>query len=379
MSTQQTKPDSTIPAIQIDRSEPLIAIRDLKVHFDLGGGSVFDRLIGSNQVRRIVKAVDGVTIDIFRGETLGLVGESGCGKSTLGRAVLRLTEPTSGQVLYGNRDLAHLSGRELRNERRHLQIIFQDPYASLNPRMTIGQIVGEPLETFRLARGAVAEQRVQELLETVGLSKRFIKRYPHEFSGGQRQRIGIARSLAVDPDFIVADEPISALDVSIQAQIMNLLQRLQREKNLTYLFISHDLRAIRHVSDRVAVMYLGKLVEIANARTIYEEPLMPYTKALISAVPVPDPQVEATRQRIVLEGDVPSPINPPSGCRFHTRCPYAIEVCREVVPQLVEIKPAHFAACIRISPSEPYIENVAPGAAPGLDTGHPISSAERAG
>ena len=374
MSTQQTKPNGTVPAIQTDRPEPLIAIRDLKVHFDLGGGSVFDRLIGSNQVRRIVKAVDGVTIDIFRGETLGLVGESGCGKSTLGRAVLRLIEPTAGQVLYRNRDLAHLSGRELRNERRHLQIIFQDPYASLNPRMTIGQIVGEPLETFRLARGEEAEQRVQELLETVGLSKRFIKRYPHEFSGGQRQRIGIARSLAVDPDFIVADEPISALDVSIQAQIMNLLQRLQREKNLTYLFISHDLRAIRHVSDRVAVMYLGKLVEIAAARTIYEEPLMPYTKALISAVPVPDPQVEATRQRIVLEGDVPSPINPPSGCRFHTRCPYAIEVCREVVPQLVEIKPAHFAACIRISPNEPYIENVAPGAAPGLDRGHSIAS-----
>ncbi len=213
------------------------------------------------------------------GETLGLVGESGCGKSTLGRAILRLTEPTSGQVLYRNRDLAHLSKREMREHRRHLQIIFQDPYASLNPRMTVGQIVGEPLETFKLARGREAEQRVQELLETVGLSKRFIKRYPHEFSGGQRQRIGIARALAVDPDFIVADEPISALDVSIQAQIMNLLERLQREKNLTYLFISHDLRAIRHVSDRVAVMYLGKLVEIADAKTIYADPLMPYTKA----------------------------------------------------------------------------------------------------
>jgi oligopeptide transport system ATP-binding protein len=233
--------------------------------------------------------------------------------------------------------------------------------------MTIGQIVGEPLETFRLARGREAEQRVQELLETVGLSKRFIKRYPHEFSGGQRQRIGIARALAVDPDFIVADEPISALDVSIQAQIMNLLEKLRREKNLTYLFISHDLRAIRHVSDRVAVMYLGKLVEIAEAKTIYKEPLMPYTKALISAVPVPDPQVEATRQRIMLEGDVPSPINPPSGCPFHTRCPYAIDVCKEVVPQLVEIKPLHFAACIRISPAQPHIENVAPGAAPGLE------------
>jgi oligopeptide transport system ATP-binding protein len=263
----------------------------------------------------------------------------------------------------------------LREQRRHLQIIFQDPYASLNPRMTVGQIVGEPLETFHLARGREAEQRVQELLETVGLNKRFIKRYPHEFSGGQRQRIGIARALAVDPDFIVADEPISALDVSIQAQIMNLLERLRREKNLTYLFISHDLRAIRHVSDRVAVMYLGKLVEIADAKTIYNEPLMPYTKALISAVPVPDPQVEATRQRIMLEGDVPSPINPPTGCRFHTRCPYAIEACKEVVPQLVEIKPAHFAACIRISPGQPHIEEVAPGAAPGLPQNEPQNGA----
>ena len=334
--------------------EPLLLIRDLRVHFDLGSN-------------RVVKAVDGVSLDIFRGETLGLVGESGCGKSTLGRAILRLTEPTSGQVVFRNQDLAHLSGRGLREQRRHLQIIFQDPYASLNPRMTIGQIVGEPLETFRLARGAAAEQRVKELLETVGLSQRYIKRYPHEFSGGQRQRIGIARALAVDPDFIVADEPISALDVSIQAQILNLLERLQEQKQLTYLFISHDLRAIRHVSDRVAVMYLGKLVELADAKTIYDEPLMPYTKALISAVPVPDPQIEATRQRITLEGDVPSPINPPSGCRFHTRCPFAIEACREVEPQLVEIKPAHYAACIRISPSEPHIEDVAPGAAPGLE------------
>jgi oligopeptide transport system ATP-binding protein len=254
----------------------------------------------------------------------------------------------------------------MREHRRYLQIIFQDPYASLNPRMTVGQIVREPLETFRLFRGREADQRVQELLETVGLSKRFIKRYPHEFSGGQRQRIGIARALAVDPDFIVADEPISALDVSIQAQIMNLLEKLQREKHLTYLFISHDLRAIRHVSNRVAVMYLGKLVEIADARTIYHEPLMPYTKALISAVPVPDPEIESTRRRIVLEGDVPSPIDPPEGCRFHTRCPYAIQACREVVPPLAEIKPNHFAACIRISPSQPHIEQVNPGEAPGL-------------
>ena len=345
----------------------MLSIRDLKVHFDLGGGGPFDKLIGNSPVKRVVKAVDGVSIDIYERETLGLVGESGCGKSTLGRAILRLTEPTAGQVLYRDQDLAHLSARKLREHRRQLQIIFQDPYASLNPRMTVGQIVGEPLETFHLAKGKEVERRVQELLETVGLSKRFIKRYPHEFSGGQRQRIGIARALAVDPDFIVADEPISALDVSIQAQIMNLLERLRREKNLTYLFISHDLRAIRHVSDRVAVMYLGKLVEIADAKTIYHEPLMPYTKALISAVPVPDPQVEATRQRIMLEGDVPSPINPPSGCPFHTRCPYAIHVCKQVVPQLVEIKPSHFVACIRISPAQPHIEDVPPGAAPGLD------------
>jgi oligopeptide transport system ATP-binding protein len=344
-----------VPPIETG-GEPLLSIRDLKVYFDLAGRG-----------NRTVKAVDGVTIDINPGETLGLVGESGCGKSTLGRAILRLTEPTSGQVFYRNHDLAHLSSREMRQHRRHLQIIFQDPYASLNPRMTVGQIVGEPLETFRIAKGREAEQRVQELLETVGLSRRFIKRYPHEFSGGQRQRIGIARALAVDPDFIVADEPISALDVSIQAQIMNLLEKLQREKNLTYLFISHDLRAIRHTSDRVAVMYLGKLVEIADAKTIYADPLMPYTKALISAVPVPDPKVEASRRRVVLEGDVPSPINPPPGCRFHTRCPYMIQTCKEVVPPLVEIKPNHFAACIRISPEEPDIERVAPGAAPGLD------------
>ncbi|HKP47020.1 MAG TPA: oligopeptide/dipeptide ABC transporter ATP-binding protein [Pyrinomonadaceae bacterium] len=354
MSTQQSHLNQVNPPpVNVSEREPLIAIRDLKVHFPVAGG-------------KSVKAVDGVTLDILPGETLGLVGESGCGKSTLGRAILRLTEPTSGQVLYRNSDLAHLSNRELRKHRRHLQIIFQDPYASLNPRMTVGQIVGEPLETFHIAKGRAAEEQVQSLLETVGLSRRFTKRYPHEFSGGQRQRIGIARALAVDPDFIVADEPISALDVSIQAQIMNLLERLQRQKNLTYLFISHDLRAIRHVSDRVAVMYLGKLVELAGAKAIYADPLMPYTKALISAVPVPDPVVEANRRRIVLEGDVPSPINPPAGCRFHTRCPYRIEACKEVVPPLVEIKPKHFAACIRISPEQPDIDKVAPGDAPGL-------------
>ncbi|HJQ33181.1 MAG TPA: oligopeptide/dipeptide ABC transporter ATP-binding protein [Pyrinomonadaceae bacterium] len=346
--------------------DPLISIRDLKVHFDLGGGGVLDKLVGGSPVRRVVKAVDGVSLDIFPGETLGLVGESGCGKSTLGRALLRLTEPTGGQVLFRGRDLARLTQREMRGQRRHLQMIFQDPYASLNPRMTVAQIIGEPLDTFGLVGGREREPRVRELMQTVGLSPRFVKRYPHEFSGGQRQRIGIARALAADPDFIVADEPISALDVSIQAQIMNLLGRLKRERDLTYLFISHDLRAIRHVSDRVAVMYLGKIVELADAKVVYRDPLMPYTKALISAVPVPDPSVEAERQRIVLQGDVPSPINPPSGCRFHTRCPWAIEACKEVVPPLAEIKPNHFAACIRISPEEPEIEKVAPGDAPGL-------------
>ena len=344
----------------------LISIRDLKVHFPLAGSAWF----GGSQ--SIVKAVDGVSLDIKAGETLGLVGESGCGKSTLGRAILRLTQPTSGQVLFRGQDLAALSNSAMREQRRHLQIIFQDPYASLNPRMTVGQIVSEPIETFRLARGEAKKKRVQELLEMVGLSTRFLKRYPHEFSGGQRQRIGIARALAVDPDFIVADEPISALDVSIQAQIMNLLDRLRRGKSLTYLFISHDLRAVQHVSDRVAVMYLGKIVELAEAKSIYAQPLMPYTKALISAVPVPDPKVEARRRRIVLEGDVPSPINTPRGCRFHTRCPYAIDACSDVEPALIQIKPNHFAACIRISPDQPDIERVAPGDAPGL---HSFSAA----
>lgn len=342
---------------------PLLAIRDLKVHFDLGGGGIFGRLAGGQPVRRVVKAVDGVSLNIFPGETVGLVGESGCGKSTLGRAILRLIEPTSGQVFFRDVSLLDLTPRQMREQRRHLQIIFQDPYASLNPRMTVGQIIREPIDTFHLG----TRDRVAELMETVGLSRRFIKRYPHEFSGGQRQRIGIARALAVDPEFIVADEPISALDVSIQAQIMNLMERLQREKHLTYLFISHDLRAVRHIADRIAVMYLGKLVEVAEAGAVYHEPLMPYTKALISAVPVPDPELEAKRQRIVLQGDVPSPISPPSGCPFHTRCPYAIERCKEVVPSLREIKRNHFAACIRISPEYPDIDQVAPGEAPGLN------------
>src|ERR1035437_887103 len=313
----------------------LISLEDLEVYYSSGGGLF--------RPAKIVQAVDGVSLDIKKGETLGLVGEAGCGKSTLGKAIPRLTEPTGGQVLYKGENLATLPKSRMREQRKHLQMIFQDPYASLNPRMTVGQIVGEPLRTFRLARGRDIEVRVQDLMETVGLSRRFVNRYPHEFSGGQRQRIGIARALAVDPEFIVADEPISALDVSIQAQIMNLMERLQAEKNLTYLFISHDLRAVRHLADRVAVMYLGKIVELADGREVYRDPLMPYTRALISAVPVPDPEIEARRERIILKGDVPSPINPPSGCRFRTRCPYAIDDCAQFVPELVEIKPQHFA------------------------------------
>jgi oligopeptide transport system ATP-binding protein len=345
---------------------PLVSIVDLKVHFDLGGGGVWNRITGGGAERRIVKAVDGVSLDIYPGETLGLVGESGCGKTTLGRAVLRLVEPTSGRVLFGDVDIASLSPTRLQRERRRMQMIFQDPYAALDPRMTVGQIIAEPIDTFRLARGAEKRARIQELMATVGLSGRFINRYPHEFSGGQQQRIGIARALAAHPDFIVADEPISALDVSIQAQILNLMERLQKERHLTYLFISHDLRAIRHTSRRVAVMYLGKIVERADARKLYDQPLMPYTKALISAVPVPDPVAESRRKRIVLEGDVPSPINPPSGCRFHTRCPYTVPACRQVEPQLLEITPHHYAACIRISQEHADIDRVAPGATPGL-------------
>ncbi|PYS90734.1 MAG: peptide ABC transporter substrate-binding protein [Acidobacteria bacterium] len=327
--------------------DKLITIENLQVHYSTGGG-----LFRGSQ---IVKAVDGVSLEIKKGETLGLVGESGCGKSTLGKAILRLTAPTGGKVFYNGKDLAHLPNSAMREQRKHLQMIFQDPYASLNPRMNVGQIVGEPIRTFGLANGNSVEQMVGDLMETVGLNRRFIKRYPHEFSGGQRQRIGIARALAVDPEFIVADEPISALDVSIQAQIMNLMERLQAEKDLTYLFISHDLRAVRHLADRVAVMYLGKIVELAPGKDIYADPLMPYTRALISAVPVPDPVIEAKRERIILKGDVPSPINPPTGCAFHTRCSYAIEECRSIVPQLAQIKPSHTAACIRINPEHPDI------------------------
>jgi oligopeptide transport system ATP-binding protein len=313
-----------------------------------------------------VRAVDDVSLTIQAGETLGLVGESGCGKTTLGRALLRLVEPTAGRVRFDGVDLMSLSSSALRRERRRMQMIFQDPYASLDPRMTVGRIIAEPLQTFGLASGRERDARVRDLMDTVGLSARFVHRYPHEFSGGQQQRIGIARALSTNPDFIVADEPISALDVSIQAQVINLLERLQQERRLTYLFISHDLRAVRHTSTRVAVMYLGRVVELSDAKALYDRPLMPYTRAMLSAVPVPDPIIEARRQRIVLEGDVPSPINPPSGCRFHPRCRYAVPTCRDVDPPLREILPGHQAACIRISAEEPDIDRVGAGSTPGL-------------
>ena len=292
-----------------------------------------------------MRAVDGLSFSIRKGETLGLVGESGCGKSTTGRAILQLHRPTAGTVQFEGVELTRLKGEPLRKMRRQMQMIFQDPYASLNPRMTVGSIIGEPLDIHNLARGKEKQQRVEELLRVVGLNPYFANRYPHEFSGGQRQRIGIARALAVNPSFIVCDEPISALDVSIQAQIINLLEELQDEFGLTYLFIAHDLSVVRHISDRIAVMYLGKIVEVADRLELYENPLHPYTKALLSAVPIPDPAIERKRERIILTGDVPSPVNPPPGCRFHTRCPLADTICREQEPEFREVTPGHWAAC----------------------------------
>ncbi len=318
----------------------LLQVRNLVMHFPITKGVLFQKKIGA------VQAVDNISFDIYRGETLGLVGESGCGKSTAGRAILQLYKPTSGQVIFEGKDLTKLPPEEMRRMRRHLQIIFQDPYASLNPRMTVENIIGEPL----LVHGVVKDKKelreqVQELLQLVGLNPYFANRYPHEFSGGQRQRIGIARALALRPSFIVADEPVSALDVSIQAQIVNLMEDLQDKFKLTYLFIAHDLSVVRHISDRVAVMYLGKIVEIADRDSLYKDPLHPYTKALLSAVPIPDPKVEKKRERIILTGDVPSPINPPSGCRFHTRCPFVMDICREKEPPLTDQGGGHSVAC----------------------------------
>ena len=318
-------------------AEALLRVKNLRKYFPIRGG------LFSREVAR-VHAVDDVSFDIYRGETLGLVGESGCGKSTTGRAILRLIEPTAGEVAFDGKNVTALDKRALRNLRKEMQIIFQDPYASLNPRMTVGSIIGEALVIHKLAATKrEREERVVKLLETVGLSADHLRRYPHEFSGGQRQRIGIARSLAVNPKFIVADEPVSALDVSIQAQIINLLEDLQKQFGLTYLFIAHDLSVVEHISTRVAVMYLGKIVELAPAKELYTNPKHPYTEALLSAVPIPDPTVK--RKRILLEGDVPSPIKPPSGCRFHTRCPIRVASCSQNEQVLKEISPGHWVAC----------------------------------
>jgi peptide/nickel transport system ATP-binding protein len=322
----------------------LLDVRDLTKHYPIRRG-LLGRQAGT------VRAVDGVSIDVMPGETVGVVGESGCGKTTLGRSILRLIEPTAGSVSFDGADVLALKGGELRRLRRQMQIIFQDPFSSLNPRMSIGGIVREGLTIHRIADGAAADARVRQLLSEVGLRSEYATRYPHEFSGGQRQRVGIARALSVEPRFIVCDEPVSALDVSVQAQVVNLLQDLQRERGLAYLFIAHDLSVVEHIADRVAVMYLGKIVELASARDLYREPLMPYTQALLSAVPVPDPR--ARKARIVLTGDVPSPANPPPGCVFHPRChhPAKDTACTRIVPPLEEKAPGHLAACIKQSPT----------------------------
>ena len=317
-------------------AENILEVNNLKKHFPITGG-IFKKQVNS------VKAVDGLNFNVEQGETLGLVGESGCGKSTTGKVLLRLLDATEGEVKFEGRDIHKLDKKELRSLRKEMQMIFQDPYASLNPRMTVAEIIGEPLDIHNLAKGKEKEERVRELLDMVGLSSKFAKRYPHEFSGGQRQRIGIARALAVYPQVIVCDEPVSALDVSIQAQVINLMEDLQDELGLTYIFIAHDLSVVRHISDRVAVMYLGKIVELASKDDLYDSPKHPYTKALLSAIPVPDPQRE--REKIILEGDVPSPIDPPSGCTFHTRCPYAQDICRQEEPSFEAKQENHLAAC----------------------------------
>ncbi|HEX3178148.1 MAG TPA: dipeptide ABC transporter ATP-binding protein [Methylomirabilota bacterium] len=321
-------------------SEVLLEVKDLVKHFTVGGG-----LFGGKP--GLVRAVDGVSFSLRRGETLGLVGESGCGKTTTGRCVLQLERPTSGHIVFEGRELTGLDPVALRDVRRRMQVIFQDPYSSLNPRMTVGDIIGEPLTVHRIVKGAAARRdRVRALLRHVGLLPQHAGRYPHQMSGGQRQRVGIARALAMEPTLIICDEPVSALDVSIQAQIINLLEDLQAEFGLTYLFIAHDLAVVRHISDRIAVMYLGKIVELADRKSLYDDPLHPYTRALLSAVPIPDPELEARREHIVLRGEVPSPLDPPPGCVFHPRCPLAVDRCRSTVPELREVKPGHWAACL---------------------------------
>ena len=321
-------------------SKTLVDVRDLKMHFPLTRGIIFQRVVGH------VRAVDGVSFSIEKGQTLGLVGESGSGKTTIGRTIVRLYKPTTGQILFGDTDLAKLGGEELRQIRRRVQMVFQDPYASLNPRYTIGSLIAEPMNIYDIGSSNEIREKTAELLSVVGLRAEYIDRYPHEFSGGQRQRIAVARALAINPEFIVLDEPVSALDVSVRAQVLNLLQRLQKQFDLTYLFVSHDLSVVRHVADRIAVMYLGKIVELSDRDELYTAPKHPYTQALLSAVPIPDPKVEKRRQRVILSGDLPSPINIPSGCRFHTRCPMAQQICREVEPAF-EAKEGreHYAAC----------------------------------
>ncbi len=336
----QTSPAPTTPASSQDN---LLEVGGVKMYFPVMSGVILQRQVGE------VKAVDDVSFTVRRGETLGLVGESGSGKTTIGRVILQVYRPTSGHITFDGVDLATLTGGAMRAMRRRIQVVFQDPYSSLNPRIKTGDIVGEPLKVHKLVE--TKEEylaRVADLFRTVGLNPNMADRYPHEFSGGQRQRIGVARALAVQPDFIVADEPVSALDVSIQAQLINLLEDLQNQFGLTYLFIAHDLSVVRHISDRVAVMYLGKIMEIADRVSIFQEPLHPYSKALMSAVPIPNPRAERSRERIILEGSIPSPLNPPTGCVFHTRCPVAIDECRTTVPPLEEKSPGHSVACIRV-------------------------------